>query len=374
MARLDEREAWIHLALTPGLSPRAAARAVEAAGSAAAACRWPPQRFQEVGGPCASGPARRPLDVPVAACLARTEALGQRVLTPADEEWPAERFRALVDPPGALFVAGTLPAQDVLVAAVVGTRRATPYGLRVARALGEDLVRHGVCVVSGLAVGIDAAAHAGALTSGAQAPRTVAVLGCGLAVAYPPENATLREEVVGAGALVSEHAPDVPPERWHFPRRNRIVAALASVVVVVEAPEQSGALQTAALAVEAGRDVLAVPGPIDRPTHVGCLRLLAEGKARLCRGVGDVFDALGLADAARGGAYAPEPAGGGPRGLPPPGPQLALWSLLDRDEAKDADTLCLRSALPASDVAAALASLELDGRVVRIPGVGYRRA
>ena len=165
---------------------------------------------------------------------------------------------------------------------------------------------------------------------------------------------------------MTEHAPDVPPERWHFPQRNRLVAALARVLVVVEAPARSGALLTAALAVEQGREVLAVPGPVGRFTHEGSHRLLRQGVAHLCRGLDDVLEALGLAaGAAPGGAVAlPEPA---------PGPARALWRLLDVDEALDPDELCRRSALPAPEVSAALAELELDGRVVRIPGVGYRR-
>jgi len=366
-ADLNRRLAWLQLALAPGLSPRIAARALEEAGGPEEALARPLAWWRALGRAgrelaLEAHPARGDPG-PV---LERVAALGGRSLTPEDACWPRTAFGALHEPPCALFVRGTLPEATRPAVAVVGTRAATPYGLRVARELAEGLARRGVVVVSGLALGIDAAAHGGALAAGAAAPSTVAVLGCGLAVSYPPENGSLREDVARAGALVSEHAPDVPPERWHFPRRNRIVAALARAVVVVEAPLRSGALITAGFALEQGREVLAVPGPIGRFSHEGGHRLLKEGSASLCRGLDDVLLALGL-----------EAAGGAPCSPalppPPPGPQLALWRLLSPDEALNADGLCRASALPAAEVATALAALELDGRVVRVPGVGYLR-
>lgn len=361
------RLAWLRLALAPGLSPRVAARALgEAGGLEEALARslawW--RALGRAGRELAL--EAHPGRVDPGPVLERVAALGASALTPEDPGWPRAAFEGLHEPPCALFVRGTLPEAARPAVALVGTRAATSYGLRVARELGEGLARRGVVVVSGLAVGIDAAAHAGALAARAAAPSTVAVLGCGLAVSYPPENASLREEVAHAGALVSEHAPDVPPERWNFPRRNRIVAALARAVVVVEAPLRSGALITAGFALEQGREVLAVPGPIGRFSHEGGHRLLKENSAALCRGVDDVLLALGLnaAGAAPCARAAPPP---------PPGPQLALWRLLSQDEALNADSLCRASALPAAEVAAALAGLELDGRVVRVPGVGYLR-
>lgn len=364
----SESEFWLRLALTPGLSPRAARRAVEAAGGPGVACRWPLERLAQAGGAArAAALTRRPIDLDLRPVLRRCEALGVAILTPDLDLWPHEAFEGLADPPAALFLSGRLPGADQPCAAIVGTRRASPYGLRVARELAESLARRGVCVVSGLAVGIDAAAHAGALRAGTAGPRTLAVLGNGTAVAYPPENALLSAEIAGQGGLLSEHPPDTSPERWHFPRRNRLVAALARVLVVVEAPLSSGAMLTAALAVQAGREVLAVPGPIDRFVHEGSHRLLREGSAALCRGPADVLEALGLATADGD----PPAAAGVP--LPPPGPQLTLFGLLAPDEALDADALCRASGLAADEVGAALAALELDGRVRRLPGVGYLR-
>lgn len=359
-------EAWLRLALTPGLSPRATARIVLAAGDPETACAWPLEHLREVGGG-REGALRRPREVDPGPVLARCARLGMAVLTPEHSAWPRTAFEGLTDPPAALFLLGRLPEPGQPCVAIVGTRRATPYGLRVARELAETLARAGVCVVSGLAAGIDAAAHAGALRAGASRAATLAVLGNGCAVAYPPENALLRDELAAAGGLLSEHPPDAPPERWHFPRRNRLVAALARVLVVVEAPVTSGALLTAGLALEQGREVLAVPGPIGRPAHEGAHRLLKTGQAALCLGASDVFAALNL--------EAPEGAGAPPSvPPPPPGPELALWTLLDPDEALDADALCLKSGLSAERVAAALAELELSGRARRLPGVGYLRS
>lgn len=366
MSTLPPRaEAWLRLALTPGLSPRAAARCVAAAGDPCTAAAWPVEHLQRVAGAGRAAPARRPRDVDVGPVLARCHDLGVAVLTPEHPGWPAAALQGLPDPPCALFLQGLLPPPSQPCLGLVGTRRATPYGQRVARELAETLARAGVCVVSGLAAGIDAAAHAGALRAG-RPGATLAVLGCGVAVAYPPENALLRDEIAVQGGLLSEHPPDAPPERWHFPRRNRLVAALVRALVVVEAPITSGALLTAGLALELGREVLAVPGPIGRPAHEGAHRLLKQGHAALCLGAGDLFAALALAPptpAERASEAAP----------PPPGPELALWTLLDPDEARDADSLCAASGLPADQVRMALTALELGGRARRVPGAGYLR-
>ncbi len=247
--------------------------------------------------------------------------------------------------------------------AVVGTRAPSPYGLRFARSLSEDLARRGAVVVSGLARGIDGAAHAGALAGGGP---TVAVLGCGADLTYPPEHAGLASEIAGRGALASEHPPGTPPHPGHFPRRNRIVAALAAAVVVVEAPESSGALLTARIANELGRQVLAVPGPADRGSHRGCHRLIRDGAA-LCEGSADVWRALGL-EASAGPA-----ASVSARAPPAAGPALLVWQALDPDDPLSSDEVTLRTGLSPDVAAAALTDLELDGRAVRFAG-GFLRA
>ena len=199
-----------------------------------------------------------------------------------DADYPA-RLRNIFEPPCVLYVKGTLPAFDEEVAvAMVGTRACTPYGTSCAEKLAYGLARQGALVVSGAARGIDSAAHRGALRAGGV---TVAVLGNGLDVVYPEENASLYRDIAAAGALLSEYPPGTAAEGWHFPIRNRIISGLCLATVVVEAPlERSGALITANTALEQGRDVFAVPGPIDAPMSRGCNRLIADGAGLVSEG------------------------------------------------------------------------------------------
>lgn len=196
-----------------------------------------------------------------------------RILTMQDAEYPA-RLRNIYEPPCLLYVRGSLPAFDEEVAlAMVGTRSATPYGIKTAETLAFSLASQGALIVSGGADGIDSAAHRGALRAGGM---TVAVLGGGVDVPYPAKNEYLFRDIAAAGALISEYPPGAPPIGGHFPVRNRILSGLCLGTIVVEAPEKSGALITAALALEQGRDLFAVPGPIDAAMSRGCNRLLAE--------------------------------------------------------------------------------------------------
>ena len=196
-------------------------------------------------------------------------------LVPTDSRYPA--LLATIPSPPELDVRGAFEAGDALAIAIVGARQATTYGLEVAESLAAELAARGVTIVSGLARGIDTAAHRGALAAGG---RTIAVLGSGIQRLYPPENRPLAEEIIGRGAVVSQFAPDAEPLNYHFPARNRTLAGLALGVVVVEAAERSGALITAGLAGELGRDVFAVPGRITSPASRGANGLLRDG-ARL---------------------------------------------------------------------------------------------
>jgi len=367
-----DRLAWLVLASASGVGPRTCGALVARFGGPSAVIRAPAQALSSVNG---VGPARaaallramREADPEGLERDARERGLG--LLTPADPDYPAA-LAASPDGPAALWTQGLPFDASRPWAAVVGTRGATPYGLRIARRISEDLARRGVGVVSGLARGIDAAAHAGALAGGGP---TLAVLGCGVDVVYPPEHHALAREVAASGALWSEHPPGTPPHPGHFPRRNRLVAAVARVVVVVEAPLSSGALVTARLALDANREVLAVPGSVERGAHAGCHRLIRDG-ATLCEGVDDVLRALGL-------AWAPGDAGlagGGGRGPtlppPPPGPALVVYGALDPDEARDGDDLVRRTGLSPDAVADAMTLLELGGHAVRVPGVGLVRS
>jgi DNA processing protein len=208
------------------------------------------------------------------------------VLTLQDAAYPT-RLRNIYDPPVLLYGRGKMPLFDEEAAiAVVGTRTCTPYGVKAAEMLGYEMARQGALIVSGLAKGIDAAAHRGALRAGGFA---AAVLGCGVDVVYPASSRRLYEDLAATGVLLSEYPPGTEPARHHFPARNRIISGLSLATVVVEAPEKSGALITAATALEQGRDVFAVPGPIDAPASRGCNALIRDGAGL----VSESWDILG---------------------------------------------------------------------------------
>ncbi len=206
-----------------------------------------------------------------------------------DARYP-EPLRTIHDPPPILYVRGTMLPQDVFSLAVIGTRRLTDYGRRQAKRLGGALAKSGFTIISGLARGIDTVAHRAALDSGG---RTLAVLGGGHDRLYPPENEPLAEEIIAAGgAVLSEYPPLHPSARWTFPQRNRIVSGLSLAVLVIEAPVKSGAMISARMAGEQGRDIFAVPGPIDSDASGGCHQLIRDG-AYLVDSVDDVLNVLG---------------------------------------------------------------------------------
>jgi len=218
--------------------------------------------------------------------LGDCERLELRILTMQDADYPV-RLRNIYEPPCLLYVKGQLPLIDEEVAiAMVGTRKATPYGVETAQELAYAMAKQGALIVSGGAYGIDTAAHRGALRAGA---KTVALLGCGIDVVYPAGNEWLYRDVAAAGALVTEYAPGTPPLGQHFPIRNRIISGMCLATVVVEAPERSGALITAHTALEQGREVFAVPGPIKAPMSRGCNRMIADGEAHLVADTSDVL-------------------------------------------------------------------------------------
>lgn len=192
--------------------------------------------------------------------------------------YPA-RLNDLYDPPSCLYVSGNIELLNQPMIAIVGSRRASIQGLRGAHLFARFLAQAGAVVVSGLAKGIDGAAHAGALAIG---PRTVAVCGTGLDITYPKEHLALARAINRNGLLVSEFAPGVGPQAFHFPKRNRIIAALASGVVVIEATQKSGSLITARFAADLGREVFALPGPVDDPLHAGCHELIQQGAKLVC--------------------------------------------------------------------------------------------
>jgi DNA processing protein len=212
---------------------------------------------------------------------------GIRVITPCENGFP-ERLNEIYDPPALLFAKGKEPPADCPWVAVVGSRKASNYGKWAAESIGEELARRGIAVISGAAYGVDGHAHLGCLKAGGF---TVAVLGCGIDRIYPPGHAQLLNRIADRGCVLSEYPPGCDPLPWRFPHRNRIIAGIAHVVVVVEASERSGALITADLALEEGREVLAVPGPISSALSQGTNALIQKG-AKLVNSVEDICEEL----------------------------------------------------------------------------------
>ena len=208
-----------------------------------------------------------------------------KLVTVFDTGYPVQ-LKSISNPPVILYVKGNFPADSSHNVAVIGTRTATVYGTKTARTIASELASRNICVVSGMARGIDTAAHKGAID--VHGP-TVAVLGCGVDVVYPPENKALAEQIQEHGAVISEFPLGAPPDRGNFPARNRIISGLSNGVVVVEAPLKSGALITADFALEQGREVFAVPGPISSRSSQGCNQLIKEG-AKLVQGVEDILE------------------------------------------------------------------------------------
>jgi DNA processing protein len=298
--------------------------------------------------------ARFARDFDEAAYLVAIEAGGIRWLARSAAAFP-RGLAAIFDPPVGLFVRGDEDTSllERPAVAIVGARSCSPYGASVARMLGRELAAAGLVVVSGLARGVDGEAHRGALEVGGA---TIAVLGCGVDRVYPAAHAELAGRVAERGLIVSEYVPGVEPAPWRFPARNRIIAGLAGATVVVEARERSGALITADLALEEGREVFAVPGEITSALSAGTNALLRTGATALTSS-GDVLEAFGIAAAA-------------PQSVDlSPAADLVLTRL--RDRPAGVDELTRELSVPASDIATALAELELATLVDECAGV-YR--
>ena len=284
---------------------------------------------------------------------------GISVLTLDDAGYP-ERLKEIPDPPPALFVTGSVPGTTAV--ALVGSRSASTTGIETARTLGRALGERGVCVVSGLALGVDGAAHEGALEAGGP---TVGVLGCGIDVVYPRSNRGLFEGVRGNGALVSEYYLGEAPLAWRFPARNRIIAGLCDAVVVIQAPHKSGALITARHALECGRDVWAVPGPLGASECRGSNRLLADGAGVLwdVREFVDVYTQATVGHVAPGAPLAPA-------GLPET--EATVLSGVGF-EPTQVDVVAGRSGIEIRELLPALTMLELKGYVARNPDGAFVR-
>lgn len=295
--------------------------------------------------------------------LKRVRDRGLKLITLNSPEYPA-RLKEIHDPPPVLWVAGGIRREDLAAVALVGSRGATDYGRETAARLAGDLAGAGVCVVSGMALGIDAAAHRGALAAGG---RTIGVLGCGLDIVYPRPNRDLFKRLPQSGALISEFPLGSEPEPGHFPVRNRIISGMSLAVIVVEAAEKSGALITARLALEQNRDVMAVPGRAGSMKSRGAHALLKEG-ARLVETGRDILDEirpqLGPRPPAKPRSAAPRPE------LTSEGKKV--WEALG-EETIHIDQLGRKAGLAPSGLAPVLLDLELKGLIRQLPGMRYIR-
>ena len=296
-----------------------------------------------------------------------------------DDDYPSNLLK-IPDPPAVLFSSGALMARDLVSIAVVGSRYASPAGIIFAEKLTSDLARNGVAVVSGFAVGIDSAAHRGALKAGG---RTLAVLGCGLDVDYPTVNADLRQEIARSGALLTEFPLGTPPTPGNFPSRNRIISGLSLGVVVVEAAERSGSLITARFALEQGREVFAVPGMAQSMRSKGAHRLLRQG-AKLVESVEDVLEEIRPlirpAHLRSGETTDGEPPGKEKAGRQAPGsgfgagplqqgsPEETILLRIMGKVPKHIDEIAQEANMPIQRAAAILLELELRGLVSQLPG------
>ena len=356
----EEFAAWFRLLETPGVGRATARRLLAACGAPQAVFSTPPALLRDLAGPgVAAALATTPSGYAEKerAALAWLGAGGdRRVLTPDQAGFPPLLLQT-VDPPLLLYVQGDIGRLSQPSVAVVGSRHPTPQGSQNARAFAAALAERGFVVVSGLALGIDAAAHEGAL---AAAAGTVAVVGTGLDRVYPDRHRDLARRIAANGVLVSEFAPGTPPLPEHFPQRNRIIAGLSLGTLVVEAALQSGSLITARLAAEANREVFAIPGSIHAPQSKGCHALIKQG-AKLVETAEDIVEEL------RGGAPAQASLA-----LDPPAPADPLLEALG-DDPVTLDALMARTGWPAAELSARLLTLELDGLAARLPGGLYQR-
>ena len=381
---------WLHLSLTDGIGPILARRLIEAAGGIEAACEAPVsllRQVEKVGAAKAAAIHRSLRDAKDAAAneLELTRRLGIAIICPDDEAFPA-LLRTIPDPPLVLYVKGALEPRDLNAFAIVGSRKCSYYGREQAERFAALLAGAGFTVVSGGARGIDSAAHRGAMAH--PQGRTIAALGSGLDVPYPPENAGLFEQIAnGKGAVVSEFALGTPPNKENFPRRNRIVSGMSRGVLVVEADEKSGALITARVACDDhDRPVFALPGRVDNPLSAGPHLLIRDG-AVITTKLEDILAELGPvpqgamepslftdvdADEAIPAVAVPaaavrDAASGGLSER-----QQLILTGIGADSA-DVDTIVERTSLPAHVVLQELTFLSLKGQLRRVDGQTYAR-
>ncbi|HEY5296618.1 MAG TPA: DNA-processing protein DprA [Verrucomicrobiae bacterium] len=367
---MDSREAFIALNLIEGVGPIRARLLLEHFGDAPkilAAAKSELLRVRNIGEETAEAIANWEKSVDLAGELKRISDFGCHVLISADENYPA-LLREIYDPPLVLYVKGALTAKDKNAVAMVGSRQTTHYGIETARKLAYQLAYVGVTVVSGGARGIDTAAHQGALSAKG---RTIAVLGTGINLVFPTENAELFQRISENGAVITQFPFNRPADKQSFPIRNRIVAGMTLGTVVVEANSTSGALITANMAVEAGRQVFAVPGRIDSPRSKGCHDLIKKG-AKLCEGAEDILSEFEYLFPASNRPPSPGETGVLPA-LELSENEQKVFDALKTDDELSIDEVIRASGLSSSAVSVGLLSLEMKRIVKQLPGKMFVR-
>lgn len=357
---------WLRLWATTGIGPVRFNQLIRAFGSPQEVFAATDEQLAAVPGiDCRSIMALRDLPPGMGEASRQLELAakeGVAVLTIGDKDYP-ENLKSCSDAPPVLFVKGSLSDADRMAVAVVGSRSATAYGKNVAGLMARGLAKAGITVVSGMARGIDSAAHQGALEAGG---RTIAVLGCGVDVVYPPENRRLRDSIVENGAALSEYPMGEKPRAGYFPSRNRIISGLSLGVLAVEARQDSGVFSTVKWAAEQGREVFAVPGPINAATSAGPNRLISQG-AKMVLEVGDILEEIRL------------PGGWPAAQTQPPAPILRLDPreslVLDQltEEPRHIDLLSQGTDLSPAEVSRLLLSLEIKGLARQLPGKMFLR-
>jgi DNA processing protein len=370
----DERAelgAWLQLAQTPGVGAETGRKLLSAFGLPQQILAAPVANLRQVVSERVAQALRQPPSAEAAALIEHTlawaEQPGNYLLTLADRRYPPHLLE-IADPPLLLYVKGRLELLAQPALAVVGSRNATAQGVLNAEKFSQALSQAGFTIVSGMALGIDTAAHHGALSAPEDGGSTIAVIGTGADIVYPARNRTLAHRIAEAGCIVSEYPLGMPAIAANFPRRNRIISGLARAVLVVEAAAQSGSLITARMAADQGRDVFAIPGSIHSPLSKGCHQLIKQG-AKLVESAQDVLEEL---------QYLPLTAAGlAPSAAAPPSACATpiarqLLDALGFDPVTP-DLLAMRCGLGAAALAAELLTLELQGQVEALPGGNYRR-
>jgi DNA processing protein len=368
-----ERRALLGLSLVAGVGPqrlRALLAAFEAPSAVFRASRTALTKVDGVGPQTAEAILAFDDRAAVEQELTRAEELGATLVSPWDDRFP-DRLREIYDPPAYLWMRGTLPSTDAPMITVVGTRRCTDYGRAQAHHLSGELVRRGFTVVSGLAYGVDAAAHKGALDAGG---RTLAVLGSGVGRIYPQKHAGLARRIAKSGAVLSEYGLDAKPDAPNFPERNRILSGLSLGTLVVESYSEGGSLITARFALEQNREVFAVPGRITKATSRGTNRLIQRGHAKLVMDVDDLLEELPNitveapedldADTVTGSRPVPDDLSGEAK---------TLYDALS-DTPVHVDALCEKTGLSPSTALPTLLELEFEGLVRQLAGKQFRRS